>query len=363
MYYNDDRLLNKITYSLNSLKKLPSLKEIVLNTYFISLPMKIEFNSIKNREILLIRGPKGWGEFSPFTESNNLSSSLFLVSAIESAWIGNVSNKRYKRQYIKTNVTVPFMSTRKSIIFIEKEIINVKKYNIISKNIAIKLKVFSCKLTFQEIITRIKKIIFQFPEFLFRLDFNGKLSVKQTLFLINEISSFDNIQYLEQPVFTVKEMFSLKQSLINQKIKLKIAFDQEGVSLSKLNYIVKNKLADILIIKPGFYGGIRRSIEIIKKISFPVVITSALESSIGIQGCVSVARSVSNLKYNCGLDTTKFFVSDIVSDPIKSKHGKIFNSNNLLPCSNLLKIFKMNKTRIIWWNKCLKNCYNFISRI
>jgi O-succinylbenzoate synthase len=61
------------------------LADVLDRLYVVALPMRVRFRGITVREVALIDGPAGWGEFGAFPEYGTAEASAWLASAIEAA--------------------------------------------------------------------------------------------------------------------------------------------------------------------------------------------------------------------------------------------------------------------------------------
>lgn len=292
----------------------------------VSIPVKNNFREIKHREIALFQGPEGWGEFSPFLEYSANESAIWLKAAIEAA---TKPAPKPIRDRIEVNATLPNVKA--------EEVSSILKGFQGCKTVKIKINDF---LNDHLILQEVLRVI---PKAKFRLDINGGWQVEEA---ITNLTNYDKefpgqIDYIEQPCIDLEDIKSLRG-----KVKLKIAVDESirkflGSDLSKIK-----EVADIAIIKWAPSGGISASLEIIEKIKLPVVISSALESSVGISHGVNLASVVPNLYGACGLGTVSLLEEDVTSKPLIAEDGFI-KHRKITP--DLIKQFKAEPARQIWW--------------
>jgi O-succinylbenzoate synthase len=292
----------------------------------VSIPVKNDFRSIKDREIALFQGPEGWSEFSPFIEYGLKESAVWLKAAIEAA---TKPPPEAIRDRVEVNATLPK--------------VKVAEVSLILKGFhgctTVKIKIndfLNDHLILQEVL----KVI---PKAKFRLDINGGWQLEEAIAnLTNYEQEFaGQIDYVEQPCIDLADIKSLRS-----KIKLKIAVDESvrkflGSDLTKIK-----EVADIAVIKWAPSGGISSALEIIDKIKLPVVISSALESSVGISHGVALASVVPNLYGACGLGTVSLLAGDVTSKSLIADDGFI-KHRKITP--DLIERFKAEPARQIWW--------------
>jgi O-succinylbenzoate synthase len=265
----------------------------------IALPMKTDFRGITMREVALFEGECGWGEFSPFLEYDDQESSRWLASAIEAA---THPRPPQQRTSIPVNGTIPATNDKKVIEELVASYEGVKTFKVkVGDNLA-------------EDIVRLARIRSLGRKINIRIDVNGSWSVDQALTnlyaMYEEVGPFE---YVEQPCATIEEMRQLKEKI---RIPLKIAAD-EVIRKSADPFAVNLEgAADVLMLKVQPLGGITRSLVIAEHHKLPVVVSSALESAVGIHYGLQLAASVSDLNFDCGLATGSLLARNVAELPI-----------------------------------------------
>ena len=64
----------------------PALDDVLDRLHVVSLPMRVRFRGITTRELALIDGPAGWGEFGAFLEYGDAEAAHWLAAALDSAY-------------------------------------------------------------------------------------------------------------------------------------------------------------------------------------------------------------------------------------------------------------------------------------
>ena len=280
------------------------LDDLLATLRVITLPTRTNFRGVTYREVALIQGPQGWGEFSPFLEYDDNECAPWLASAIEAA---TVARPERFRNEIAVNGTIPELNDKKEIEALMNTFSGAKTF---------KVKVGS-NLT--ENVARVARVFSNAPKAAIRVDVNGLWSIDEAL--TNLYAYYEEIgplEYVEQPCATVEELRELKRRI---KIPLRIAADEVIRKSADPFKVDLTDAADIVMLKVQPLGGIRRSLEIAQHHGLPVVVSSALESAIGIEYGLELAASIGDMNFDCGLATGSLLAHDVAEHKIVD--GKI----------------------------------------
>ena len=306
----------------------------------LALPMRTTFRSLDVRETALIKGESGWGEFAPFVEYSDQESLPWLESAIEAA---DKALSPALRESIPINATVPASNDEAEIEQILSWYPGVD---------AVKIKVGT---GIKEDLARIKAVRKYLPKAKIRIDVNGSWSVDDALININAIYNEvagDSLEYVEQPVASLDELKQLKEGM---SVDVKIAGD-EVLRKAKDPFAISLEGAiDILMLKVSPLGGIKRAIDLASHHKLPVVISSALESAVGISYGLALAARVPNLDYACGLGTSALFNQDISDIPIIS--GAIKVKSYPIDIAQIER-HELKGERLEWWRNRISRVWN-----
>lgn len=265
----------------------------------IALPTKTNFRGIEMREVALFQGVEGWAEFSPFLEYGEEESAHWLACAVEAA---TTARPPALRSSIPVNGTIPAITDGNKLRSIIESYPGCKTF---------KVKVGDNP---SDDLLRLKLLRTMRPEAAIRLDVNGLWSVDEALAQLRVIyKEIGNIQYVEQPCATIEELRELKK---RADFDLLIAADEVIRKAADPFAIDLQGAADVLMLKVQPLGGIRRSIAIAEHHKLPVVVSSALESAIGIRYGLDLAASIKNLPFDCGLATGSLLAADVAHLPI-----------------------------------------------
>ena len=265
----------------------------------ISLPMKTNFRGINHREVAFFEGPQGWAEFSPFLEYSDEESSHWLACAIEAA---TQPRPKLFRTSVTVNGTIPATNDKKVVDDLVASYPGVKTYKVkVGDNLS-------------EDIVRLARIRSLGRKVNIRIDVNGLWSVEQAL--TNLYAFYENVgpfEYVEQPCATLDELRELKSKI---RIPLKIAVDEVIRKSADPFSLELQGAADIVMLKVQPLGGIRNAHALAAHHKLPVVVSSALESAVGINYGLILAASFEEMSYDCGLGTGSLLAKNVAEIPI-----------------------------------------------
>ena len=298
----------------------------------VALPTKTNFRGINFREVALFKGEFGWAEFSPFLEYGYEESAPWLRCAIEAAT--KPAPKLY-RNSVKVNGTIPALNQPSEVERIMQSFPGVQSF---------KVKVGD---NLPEDIARLAKVRALAPKAKLRIDVNGNWDVATAVTNLRAI--FENIgplEYVEQPCATIAELRELKEKL---KLDIPIAGDEVLRKAADPFAVDLEGAIDILALKVQPLGGIERAHELAEHHKLPVVVSSALESAVGINYGLQLAASLVDLNFDCGLGTGSLLSANVADLPIVNGEIEI---TKFEPDFGALEV---TPERFEWWkNRVMK---------
>ena len=286
----------------------------------IALPMKTNFRGITVREVALFKGEYGWGEFSPFLEYDDAEASHWLASAIEAA---TTPRPQLFRTSVAVNGTIPALNDVKELQAIVESFPGVMSFKVkVGDNLA-------------EDLARINVVRHLRPAAKIRVDVNGLWTVdhaEEFLSLVGEV------EYVEQPCTTLEELRELKK-----RSSVKIVGDEILRKANNPFDIELDGAVDYLMLKVQPLGGIKRAHALAEHHQLPVVVSSALESAVGINYGLMLAASFEEINFDCGLGTGSLLAKDVATLPIVD--GKI----EITEFQPQLAGLDVSADRFEWW--------------
>lgn len=304
-----------------------------------SIPLTVQFRGITRREGLLMRGEAGWGEAAPFAEYTAEEASKWLDAALNSA---HTPPPTARRDSIPVNVTIPVISPDQAY----------DRVLCSGGCTTAKVKVADPRSSLREDCERVEAVADALQSISgqdgrVRIDVNGMWDIDTAVTAIRELdrasSAVDGLEYVEQPCATVEELAELRR-----KVSVRIAADESIRRAEDPVRVAALEAADIAVIKVAPLGGIGRALEIAFDTGLDVVLSSAVETSIGIGMGIQAAAAVDHLPFACGLATVQLLTADVTSTPLLPVNGHI-------PCRNVSPDLlgsharPVSEDRVTWW--------------
>ncbi|THG29163.1 O-succinylbenzoate synthase [Glaciibacter flavus] len=323
---------------------LPPLAELLATARVVALPLRTRFRGIDVREAMLLRGPEGWTEFSPFAEYDDVESSAWLSAAIDFGWRAMPVPLRDR---IPVNATVPAVDADAVAGVLER----------FAGCRTAKVKVAESDCTLPDDVARVaaaRRVLG--PEGRIRVDANANWNLDEAEHAIHALSAYD-LEYVEQPCASVDDLAELRRR--TKYMGIPIAADESVRRAEDPLAVAEAGAADLLVIKAQPLGGIRRAQEIIGAAGLPVVVSSALDTSVGLAMGAYLAASISDLEYDCGLGTAELLAADVTRDPLSVRDGAI-DVRRVDVDEALLDEHAASPERTQWWLARLKRVYGHL---
>ena len=313
------------------------IDQLLASMQVVALPLKSKFRGITVREVALFKGPAGWGEFAPFLEYDDHESSTWLLSAIDAAT--NPAPMAY-RGFVKVNATLPALNSAQEIEELLQSFAGCDTVKIkVGENLA-------------EDIVRVARVRAFLPKAKLRLDVNGGWKVDQALVSLYAIyEEVGPLEYVEQPCASLDELRRLKEKLV---VDIKITGDEVIRKAADPFAIDLQDAVDVLMLKAAPLGGITRAREIAAHHKLPLVVSSALDSAVGISYGLQLAASLPSLDYACGLATGQLLSADIAELPLLNGQLEV---KALSPDADLLAKYAVPVERLTWWKERTKRAF------
>lgn len=275
-----------------------------LELFPVRIPMRQRFRRVDHREAVLVKGPRGWGEFSPFPDYPPEVTTRWLAAALELA-CGELPDP--VRSTIPVNVTVPATDPETAASLVRE-----------SGARTAKVKIAERGDDEEADIARVRAVREALgPDGHLRVDVNAGWDLETATERLVRLAEFD-LQYVEQPVATLEEMKELRR-----RIDIPIAADEVVRQSPYPLQVIEEGAADLLILKVQPMGGVSRVLDLASRSSIPVVISSALETSVGMYGGLLAASLLVDLPYACGLGTVSLIEGDPTLDPLVPSDGQL----------------------------------------
>lgn len=325
---------------------LPEPNDLLATARVVALPLVTRFRGIDVREAVLFEGPEGWTEFSPFVEYDDHEASAWLAAAIDYGWSAPPPALRDR---IPVNATVPAVDPD-SVAAVLARFPGCR---------TAKVKVAASDQTLAQDVARVRAVRELLgPEGRIRIDANGGWNVDEAEHAIHALAPFD-LEYVEQPCESVEELAEIRRR--TKYMGVPIAADESVRRAADPLAVAEAGAADLLVIKAQPLGGIHRALELIARTGLPVVVSSALDTSVGIAMGAQLAASVPSLEFDCGLGTASLLVADVTRSPLLPEHGSI-PVHRVLPDPELLDRHAASAERTEWWLERIVRCHAVLAQ-
>ena len=273
------------------------------------LPLTVRFRGLDAREGLLVRGPLGWAEWSPFWEYGRPETDAWWRATVEAGWTGWPVPVRAS---VPVNVTVPATDPDRAHAIV-----------LASGCRTAKVKVAERGQDFAADVARVEAVRDALgPSGRLRVDVNGRWGPDEAFARLRALARFE-LEYAEQPCATVAELAELRRRLARAGVQVPIAADESIRRGGDPERVVAERAADVAVLKAQPLGGVRACLELAERLGLPVVVSSALESSVGLRAGLALAACLPELPYACGLNTAALLARDVTDDPLVAVAGEL----------------------------------------
>lgn len=272
----------------------------------VRIPLTVRFRRVTQRTAVLVRGPAGWGEFSPFPGYPPQTTRWWWACAQEAAHHGWPAPRRAR---IPVNTTVPAVDAQTAHDMVLR-----------SGCATAKIKVAEPGQRLADDQARVEAVRDALgPHGHIRIDANGAWDVDEAIAALRLLDrAAQGLQYAEQPCETLEEMARLRQ-----KVDVRLAVDESIRTAADPLRVAGLAAADIIVVKVQPLGGVRRALQVVEAAGLPAVVSSAVETSVGLAAGAALAAALPDLPYACGLGTAPLLAGDVVTDPLTPSDGHI----------------------------------------
>ena len=266
------------------------------------VPLRLRFRRVDARTGVLLRGPAGWGEFSPFPEYAAPVAARWLAAAQEAAVTGWPPPVRDR---VPVNAIVPAVGPERAHAIVVE-----------ARCRTVKVKVAETGEDLAHDLARCEAVRDALgPSGALRIDANGAWDVDEAARAIRALDRFD-LEYAEQPVATLEDMARLRR-----RVDVPLAADESIRTAADPLRVAGLEAADVVVVKVQPLGGVARSLRVVERAGLPAVVSSAVETSVGLAAGLALAAALPELPYACGLGTGLLLEGDVVPDPLVPVDG------------------------------------------
>ena len=324
---------------------LPALDDILRDAAVVAVPLSTRFRAVDVREAVVLRGPAGWTEFSPFVEYDDAEAATWLAGALDFGW---AEPPAARRDRIPVNATVPAVPA-------ERVADVLARYDGCR---TAKVKVAERGQVLADDVARVRAVrAVMGAEGRVRVDANGGWNVDEAEHAVHALAEFD-LEYVEQPCATVPELAELRSRI--RYMGIPVAADESVRKAADPVAVARAGAADILVVKAQPLGGVRRALQIVAEAGLPAVVSSALDTSIGLSMGVALAAALPDLDYDCGLGTAALFTADVATPALTPADGAL-RVGRITVDDAAVRALAAPAARRDWWFARIARCHTLLA--
>ena len=303
--------------------------DLLASMHVVALPMRVAFRGVRVREMALIEGPAGWGEFAPFVEYEPAEAARWLACAIESAYADWPPPVRPR---VPVNATVPAVPAADVADILKR----------FDGCTTAKVKVAERGQTPAEDLDRVAAVRAALgPHGRIRVDANGGWDL--------------------EPCARAEDLRGLRIRLARKGIDVPIAADESIRKAEDPLRVARLEAADLIVVKVAPLGGVASALAIVAACGLPAVVSSALDSSVGISAGIALAAALPRLDHACGLGTVNLMSADVTGSPLVPVAG-VLRPRRVAVDPGLLSRYAVAPERLAWWRERVRACAILLGR-
>lgn len=321
----------------------PTVEDLLEGMRVVAIPMRVPFRGIRTREVALIEGPSGWGEFGPFLEYGPVESARWLACALESAYAAGPAPVR---AMVPVNATVPAVVPEAVPGVLAR----------FPGCTTAKVKVAERGQSLADDLDRVAAVRAAMgPTARIRVDANGGWTVGEASDALGRLAAY-GLEYAEQPCAAVEDLARVRVALARSGIDVPIAADESIRKAEDPLRVRDLAAADLIVVKVAPLGGVRRALEIVGATGLPAVVSSALDTSVGIAAGVALAAALPALDHACGLGTVGLLEGDVTADSLRPVDGRL-DVRRVAADPEMLERWAAPPDRVDWWRQRVTDCW------
>jgi len=342
------------SHALPGLPAPPGPDELLAAAHVVRIPLAVRFRGLLEREAVLLHGPAGWGEFAPFGEYGDPESARWLAAGIEAAWDDDPPTAL--RERVPVNATVPAVPATGVAQVLAR----------FAGCTTAKVKVAERGQSLAEDVARVAAVREALgPAGRVRVDANGGWSVEDAVRALTALARYD-LEYAEQPCRQIDDLRALRVALARAGIDVRVAADESVRKAEDPLRVVAVGAADVIVLKVAPLGGVRAALTVARVLGtehgIPVVVSSALDTSIGISAGLALAAALPELPFACGLGTVSLLAADVAAEPLRPVDGALRVGRAAADAARLAELAAAPDRRA-WWLDRLARCHALLGGV
>ena len=330
--------------------QIPDARALFSEIAVVSLPMVTRFRGITTRESMLVKGPAGWAEFSPFLEYDTAEAARWLRAAVESAFLKFPAPVR---DTVPLNGTVPACpAAQVPAVLARYDGVGTVKVKVAEHGIA----------SIDDDLARVRAVMGADSQLRIRLDANAAWSLADTRAALEAFAGLpgllDRLDYVEQPVAAVEDLARVRTELAAKDLPIRIAADESIRKAEDPLRVAQLGAADHIIVKVQPLGGIRAAAAVVEQSGLSATVSSALDTSVGLSAGAALAAHLP-CEYAAGLGTSSLFSEDVADPPLRAHRG-VLPTGRVSPDPGAVLRLQAAPDRQEWWMRRLQACWEHL---
>ena len=315
--------------------------DLVDDVRVVQVPVRVPFRGVRRREAVLLRGPTGWGEFAPFLEYDDAEAARWLAAALEACTTGWPPPVRGA---VPVNATVPAVPAADVPGVLAR----------FPGCTTAKVTVAETGQSLADDVARVAAVRAALgPGGRVRVDANGGWTLEQARRALDALGAY-GLEYAEQPCAALEDLAALRGRGVLVAADESVRKAEDPLRVARLG------AADLLVLKVAPLGGVAPALAVAQECGLPVVVSSALDTSVGIAAGVALAAALPELPYACGLATVALLADDVVREPLDGAGGSIA-VGAVVPDPERLTALAAPPDRAAWWRARLERCAGLLA--
>ncbi|MEZ0492564.1 o-succinylbenzoate synthase [Kineococcus sp. TBRC 1896] len=323
---------------------LPPVQELLERAHVVRLPLRRRFRGLLEREAVLLDGPAGWGEFAPFLEYGPAEAGRWLEAGVEAAWHGWPAPRRDR---VEVNATVPAVPAH------DVPAVLAAFPGCRTAKVKVAEAGADPATRLREDVARVAAVRDVLgPSGRVRVDANAGWGVDEAERALGELAPL-GLEYAEQPCATLEEMADLRRRLAAAGTVVPLAADESVRKAEDPLRVAGLEAADVVVVKVAPLRGVRPALAVAQACGLPVVVSSALDTSVGIAAGTALAAALPELPFACGLGTAALLAADVVVAPLLPTGGAL-PVGAVTADPDLLRRSRAPQDRVRHWHERLR---------
>lgn len=323
-----------------------------------SVALNRSFRQTTHREGMVFSGPYGWSEWAPFPEYPPELASRWLLAALSHVLL---PPPVAHRDAVPVNAIIPALPAADAADLARAALVDLGVR-------VLKVKVAEPGQELAEDVRRLAAIRqvcaeSELPDVQLRIDANMAWTVPQALEHLAILGEF-GLEYVEQPCGTLAELAQVRAHsgvavAADESLRLR---EQDGPLTTAQVDLIRDAV-DVVILKPTPLGGTQEFLDLAAQVQLPVVVSSAMDTSLGLAHAVRAAAALPQAPLTSGLGTGVLLAQDLLASTLVPHEGQI--KLEALPTTPNLALLEQAQARVPaerqrWWHQRLQGCIDYL---